>query len=346
MTQDERKVPGALAPYSTPRLVPHIIDSKAESMPGAACMYTAVSTDPRDGWQPVTWKMLANAINHAAAWLHAAIGVPEPDTFPTVTYLGPNDGRYYALLVGAQKAGYKAFFVSPRNTVQGQVNLLGRTQCDHFVVAPAYRPFVQDLPAHRPSLKIIEVPAYDSWYTATPATPVPFNRTYAEARWDPMVVLHTSGTTGLPKPIVSPHGMICVTDQLRDVPEFEGYKLALRAIRAVDVQRHLMAMPLFHAAGTYIFLFMAVYWDTPVVLGHPDTPLSVQMVSDCLRYAGCDCAVLPPAILAMMSESDEHIEQLKDLKYACYGGGALPPEAGNKMVEKGVRVMNWIASTE
>lgn len=40
-----------------------------------------------------------------------------------------------------------------------------------------------------------------AWFPKEKVAPFPFDRTFEQAEWDPLCVLHTSGSTGLPKPI-------------------------------------------------------------------------------------------------------------------------------------------------
>lgn len=89
------------------RLIPNIVDDKARHHPEQEAFQIPRSSDPSDGWQAVTWKAYANAINYAARRLLDVCGQPAKDTFPTIAYIGPNDARYVVLFVAAIKAGFK-----------------------------------------------------------------------------------------------------------------------------------------------------------------------------------------------------------------------------------------------
>lgn len=80
-------------------------------------------------------------------------------------------------------------------------------------------------------------------------------------------------------------------------------------------------MPLFHAAGMYMTMIVAVYWDRGLSLGIQDRPLNTDLVVDCLEYSHCDAAFLPPAILEEMSQSAGTIEPLQKLAYIGFAGG-------------------------
>jgi acyl-CoA synthetase (AMP-forming)/AMP-acid ligase II len=86
-------------------LIPNIVDHLARVTPNAP--YALFPNSPiayDQGYRTVTYKDFANAINVFAWWLHETLG-PSKD-FEVLAYVGPNDVRYTALILGAIKAGY------------------------------------------------------------------------------------------------------------------------------------------------------------------------------------------------------------------------------------------------
>lgn len=92
---------------------------------------------------------------------------------------------------------------SPRNSIPAHQNLFKLTNCEVLVTSNPQPPFIKPILAST-KLKVLEIPQVGELFSKT--YPVfPYTKTFEEARNDPLVVLHTSGTTGLPKPITWTH---------------------------------------------------------------------------------------------------------------------------------------------
>lgn len=79
-------------------------------------------------------------------------------------------------------------------------------------------------------------------------------------------------------------------------------------------------MPLFHAAGLYVFINAVIFYGTSIAFS-VDRPLSSDLVVDCLENGDADSTMLPPAILEDLSQTETGIEALAKLKFVAFGGG-------------------------
>ncbi|KAF7536709.1 hypothetical protein G7054_g4294 [Neopestalotiopsis clavispora] len=326
------------------RLLPAIIDDVARNDPSKEVFQIPNSTNPRDGWKAISYGTYASAINHVAYQFVEQFGKPLPGTFPTIAYIGSNDVRYLVIMVAAIKAGYKAkaFFISPRNSHQGQIHLFKQTDCRIIVYPRTFNAMVQPwLNDHH--MMTMEVDSLDAMLQSS-GPDFPYNRTFQEAKMDPVVVLHTSGSTGLPKPVVARVGMVAAGDAMHDLPSRQGTVFALRAWNEQS-KRHFMPMPLFHAAGLLTSIHAGIYWDRPLAFG-VDRPMSAGLIAESIDCLDIELAILPPSILSAMSPEDDCVRSLKKLKLIVFGGGNLAPEVGRKLTQEGLHLINAISSTE
>lgn len=88
------------------RLVPQIVDARAQSGYARPFALVSRSSNPSDGFEEITYKRFANAVNRASWWIDSELSGLETDQ--CFSYFGPNDLRYTILLYAAQKTGKRA----------------------------------------------------------------------------------------------------------------------------------------------------------------------------------------------------------------------------------------------
>lgn len=121
-------------------------------------------------------------------------------------------------------------FISPRNSLEGQLSLFDKTDCQFLAFAKPLRGLVRPWLQER-EMKAIEVDPVETWFPEQDVEPFPYEKTFEQAEWDPLVVLHTSGSTGIPKPVVIRQGLIAMNDIHNDLPTFgNGFEPWLRGL--------------------------------------------------------------------------------------------------------------------
>lgn len=188
--------PGA-PPNCGKRLLPATIDLLARDEPSRVwCSLPRDDWDLSLGYEDITYAVFANAINRLARFATSTLGSPSPSSFPTIAYLGVPDIRYHMVQMALCKAGYKTLFSSQLNSSEVHLSLMEQTGCVGLLSAVGVR--VDDLVAGREGMKHALIPDLDDLLEGEKVEVFPYEKTYEEAKDEPYLVLHSSGTTGFP----------------------------------------------------------------------------------------------------------------------------------------------------
>lgn len=99
-----------------------------------------------------------------------------------------------------------------------------------------------------------------------------------------------------------------------------------------------ITLPLFHNHGICNF-FRAIYSCKPIYWYNADLPLRQDYIVKIMREHRFEIFYGVPYALKLLSESDEGIDILTQLKVVMYGGSACPDDLGNALVKKGVNLV-------
>lgn len=87
------------------RLLARTVDDRAETNPSQRFAIIPQGSEISSGFQDISIKDLARAVNFMCWWIEIIIG---PAQFPqTVAYMGNNDVRYFIFMLACQKTGYQ-----------------------------------------------------------------------------------------------------------------------------------------------------------------------------------------------------------------------------------------------
>ena len=71
-----------------------------------------------------------------------------------------------------------------------------------------------------------------------------YKKTFEEAAQDPFIIVHTSGSTGLPKPITLYHGGVATIDNQHLIPSLDGFDAQIKI--SEGPVRVFTSLPPFH----------------------------------------------------------------------------------------------------
>ncbi|KAF2137904.1 uncharacterized protein K452DRAFT_291256 [Aplosporella prunicola CBS 121167] len=163
---------------------------------------------------------------------------------------------------------------------------------------------------------------------------------YSEA--EQVLVLHTSGSTGLPKPIYITNGWLATLDHQKYQDAPRGRQNTLATYMADDKPLFTM-LPFFHTMG--IITILKSIFSGPLILPRPGKLPTADMAADILLAKKPWSGLFAPSILEDMSETQKGLDALAQVEYAFFAGAPLAKEAGEK-VNAVTRVTSMIGSTE
>ncbi|KAJ8119138.1 hypothetical protein OPT61_g31 [Boeremia exigua] len=325
-------------PYGR-RLIPHIVDDNARRYPERICFsFPVSSTDLRRGFQDVSWRCFANAVNKMAYFVQRRVGVSSE--CPTFMYMGYPDIRTHITLVAAMKTGHRVLFSSHRNSLTGHTNLIRQTNCTILLHTAGF-PISGILERNR--MEAMQVPELAVLLGDSPCEPFPYNKTYEQAKHDQCFIMHTSGSTGLPAPVPCTHWSISSTDRHHLVAPLDGRPSVWGAF--FDTRhRNYLAWPISASSGIGAGITDICFNDAITVLG-PSEQGTVETMIEMLQYAGIDSASCVPGTLEELAKRPDDLAKLRGLKFIAYVGGSISQHTGDTLSQY-VTLVSLMASTE
>ncbi|EED16026.1 transferase family protein [Talaromyces stipitatus ATCC 10500] len=327
------------------RLIPQIMDDLAATKPDQTVFSLTYLSNGSLGSKPISAQEFARAVDKTAWWLRSQVGAP--DSIQPVAYIGPHDLRHVLLTYACVKAGYAALFLSPKNNTDGVLAVLEATNCNIWVSAIGGLPITLcDEVLQRRSMKLLRLPLLDELLDAGSTEPFPYTKTFDEAINDPFCFLHTSGSTGLPKPIPWSNGLIGTMDAIRLLPPVgENADLVPWTTGWDEGDKIYSSFPMSHGAGIIMDILMPALFNLHCVLGPVGVLPNLNLVVRLAEDIKIDIWSMVPSLADELGETPEILVKLKTSKFICASGGPVSPVSTGKLNEV-VRVINLTGTTE
>lgn len=150
---------------------------------------------------------------------------------------------------------------------------------------------------------------------------------------DPVFLLYTSGTTGMPKGVIYTHGMLF----------WNSVNTALSILLGQDSVT-INCMPLFHTGGWNVLLTPLLHRGGHTIMMRKLEP--AQLLDGLSRWK-CTVYMAVPTILKMLSdEAAFQKTEFPELKYILAGGEPMPEPLIEKWHDKGVPIRQGFGMTE
>lgn len=234
-------------------------------------------------------------------------------------------------ICGLSRLGYTVLVFSPRLSPSAYISLLKRTGCQTLVHTPEHNTTVQQI--RTGSLdgddEIFETFAMittsqlevetlkDNLVPRQNSSPAILDRV--------AFIMHSSGSTGMPKPIYHSHRRCIAT-----------YNLGVR-------HPALITLPLFHAYGFSCF-YRNLECRNLMYMFNSSLPLTVENVVGILETVKPQMVSTTPYTLKLFAESPRGVEALARCEVVSYHGSACPDDLGDKLTKLGVHIVGHIGS--
>ncbi|OKL61788.1 hypothetical protein UA08_02211 [Talaromyces atroroseus] len=242
-----------------------------------------------------------------------------------VSILGPSNLDYIVSLFALSRMGYTVLLLSTRLSTEAYANLVTLTKCTNIAYAPPNKKAVEQIVEHL-QIGTFAIPEFAN-YSKEPSGPLIQSRGTLQSSHKCAFIIHSSGSTGLPKPIFQTHGA-CISN----------YSTS-KAYRA------LLTLPLFHNHGLSTF-FRSLFKKKGISIYNANLPLTGKNVLETMKVTVPESFHGVPYVLKLLSETEGGIDELAKCEQVLFGGSSCPDTLGDLLVNAGVRLISHYGATE
>lgn len=217
-----------------------------------------------------------------------------------------------------------------------------RTDCHKFFYSNPFESQVEAISKDEIKIDAFEVPTVDD-LLSTPSHTEPYDGVVSDDPDEAVIILHTSGSTGLPKPIYIRNSYLGSVDIYRTL------KLPIKNRRGAHEvvfghQSMFCMLPFFHTMGLFVLLH-SVYCEGPMILPPAGQKPTADLALEIIRRTRPESGLFSPSLLEDVVETPGGLDALKLMDYALYGGAPLAKAAGDEIC-KVTHLQTVIGSTE
>lgn len=284
-----------------------------------------------DEERTLSFAELEERVGRATAWL-AAEGIRRGDRVGLV--LG-NRCAYLELVFAAARLGAIAMPINTRLAPPEVAQLLDDARPSLLIHEASLAPLVEKSldQARGSSARAHAVGGADDLYEAALAAHAPRSAIEPVSPEDPMILMYTSGTTGVPKGALLPHRKTLYNSLNAQL--FFG---------CTQQDRVLAVVPLFHSFGLLILALPALYCGASVVLQMHFDPHALWSAVE--RHRISYFGGVPTMFGPLQEALDADAPDVSSLRFLFTAGAAIPVERIHAFEERGLRLKQGFGQTE
>jgi thioester reductase-like protein len=307
-----------------PRTLDELLRHRAATMADTPIAAYPTSAEP-DSYRRHTARQLDEYATRAAHHYREAFGQRGRGSSPhVVALLAASDLDYMVALFALGRLGLTPLLLSTRLSPEAIVSLLEKTGCDEIVHSAAHGEKVDAVNRLMP----VKAASLCTDYMTGPVDEILVDLDPDFETTTACNILHSSGSTGFPKPIRNIH---------KNYIYNASFNLNMKGF---------ITLPLFHNHGLSSFL-RALYAGKLLSFYDPHLPLSARQLTAVFRRLGSELEIFygVPYALKLLA-TDEGLQLLKGFKVVMFGGSACPDDLGDLLVEAGVNLIAHYGATE
>ena len=217
--------------------------------------------------------------------------------------------------------GFAVLFLSTRLPTNAYISLLEETGCTRVVAGDKLAPAVLGIKNSYP-LESFPLLDHNTWVDKTPLSPRFRRKTELQEEENTVAfIVHSSGSTGLPKPI------------------YQTHRQCLSNYATGSGMRALVTLPLFHNHGLAT-MFRGMVTGKRTAVYNANLPLTNKHLITAMRAADFESFHCVPYALKVLAETPEGVAELAKAKLVLFGGSSCPDDIGDMLVKEGVNVVS------
>ncbi|KEI42452.1 uncharacterized protein L969DRAFT_69522 [Mixia osmundae IAM 14324] len=275
----------------------------------------------------------------AAGRAYEAAGLALKEQSETIAILSPSCADFLVTLCALWQKDCAVLLIAPQNSPEAVAHLCATTGATRLIAHSSLSSLAEAALRTSMSCTTLAMVARASWHSDATSHIVVPAQGLPELPDKIALIMHTSGSTGMPKPVGHPHRVwtSCLSDQ--GEAEVNRHDPSYTSLAA------LTTTPLYHG-GISDWLRAMVSRATTYFFSS-----TYSITADHLIGAVASCREIRsfltvPYILRLLSESKPGIAMLKAMALVSTGGAPLDEKLGDSLTSQGVYLVSRLGSSE